>query len=51
MVRRLLCLGVLLTTLLGVTACGSETKPSPTQRTVPDPEGGAKPKDSGGRPG
>jgi len=53
MVRRFLCLGILVFTLLGVSACGpGDTKPSPRPSSkVPDPEGNAVPKPGGSKAG
>ena len=42
MLRRILCLGLLVCLTLGLAACNSDSKPSVRQSTVPDPEGGAK---------
>jgi len=51
MVRRFLCLGLMLCLTLGVAACNSDSKPQVKQQTVPDPEGGAKVTGPAGRPG
>jgi hypothetical protein len=51
MVRRVVCLGVILV-LAGLPACGNDTKPATnTGRVVPDPEGALKPKDPVGKGG
>lgn len=52
MMSRLLCLVLVIPLLLlGVPACSSETKPVNKAPSVPDPEGNAKPKPAGARPG
>jgi hypothetical protein len=52
MLRRCLCRGlIVLFVVLSASGCG-DTKPSaPKASTVPDPEGNAKPKAAGARPG
>jgi len=48
MKSRVLCLILMVPLLLlGLSACGNESKPAAKAPTVPDPEGGAKPKLAG----
>ncbi len=51
MLRRLLCLGVLLMPLLGSVACNSDSSKPVTKSTMPDPEGNVKPKPGGTKAG
>jgi hypothetical protein len=48
MKSRILCLMLIMPLLLlGLSACGSDSKPAAKAPSVPDPEGGAKPKLAG----
>ena len=51
MVRRFLCLGLMVCFTLGLAACNNDSKPSARPPAVPDPEGGAKVTGPAGRPG
>jgi hypothetical protein len=51
MVRRFLCLGLMLCLTLALPACSSDSKPVAKPPAVPDPEGGAKVTGPAGRPG